>query len=263
MVNLFRHAVAYSALILTGVSYAPRAEAQQTIIGDLAVIGSACIGVTCPSDFVSGFQTLQLQDDDPTILFNDTSTAGSFPKNDWRVGVVSDQFVIQNVTSDQTVFSVSANGNAVAIGPDATLVDGAISVGSAGNLRRVTNVAPAVDSSDAVILSQVSGLVANIAPQIAVATAQLQMNSQNIAALETRVSQVGSMSSALSSLQVNPRGDGDHFFSMGLGYYDGEVAAAAGSFHFFDGNRVFVNTGTATALSGGPASFRLGITLGN
>lgn len=248
------------SLAVAGFAAALPVHGQQVINQDLVVRGSACIGAACPDAPDFGFDTVRLQGDDPTILFNDTSTSGAFPTNDWRVGVVNDNFVIQDVDTTATLFSISSDGNSVALGEGATLVDGAVSVGSAGNLRRITNVAAAVDANDAVTLSQLAPVINALSSQN---TTQLQQNARDIVQLDERLNRIGAMSSAMSALQINPRGNGDHFVSFGLGHYNGETGAAVGSFHFFRENSVFINTGAAAAFTGGSPVFRMGLTLGN
>lgn len=254
-----RHLISLS-LAAAGFAGALPVYAQQVINEDLVVQDSACIGATCPDSPDFGFDTVRLQGDDPTILFNDTSTAGSFPTTDWRVGVVNENFVIQDVDSGATLFAISSDGNAVALGEGAKQVDGTVSVGSQGNLRRITNVAEAVDPNDAVNLSQLTPVLDALSSQ---SSDQLQQNARDIVQLDERLNRIGAMSSAMSALQVNPRGTGDHFASFGLGHYNGKTGAAVGSFHFLRDNSVFVNTGAATALSGGNPVFRMGLTLGN
>ncbi len=237
------------------------ANGQTVINQDLVVQGSACVGATCPDNPTFGFDTVRLQGSSPTILFDDTSSTASFPNNDWRVGVVGGNFVIQDATAGSNVFAIGAAGNSVALGANSTLVDGAVSVGSAGNLRRVTNVAAAINATDAVILSQVSGAISAAEAR---ASVQLQQNAQDLNALSTRLDGVGAMSSAMSALAVNPRGTGNNFLSFGLGHYNGSTAVAAGSFHFLAGNFIMLNTGISyNATNGGNPAFRAGVTFGN
>lgn len=61
------------------------AQADDVIFDDLIVEGSACVGLDCIEDMEFGFSTLQLQENNLRIFFNDTSTTAAFPANDWEI----------------------------------------------------------------------------------------------------------------------------------------------------------------------------------
>lgn len=238
------------------------ASADQVITDDLIVQRSACVGANCVADIEFGFTTLILDQTDPSILFQDTSSTGSFPSTDWRVGMEtsSGTFSIGNVSSGDTVFAISGDGNAVGIGAGATLTSGAVSVGG----LRVSNVADAVELTDAVTLGQLNAAISTLPDQQSSANAEIAAaNAEMLDQLSGEINAVGAMGSALSALQANPRGTGDHFASFGVGYYEGATALALGSFHYFANDRVFVNTGVSATTDGvGGTAGRIGMTFG-
>jgi len=82
---------------------------------DLIVDGSACIGFDCVNGEVFSFDTIRLKENNLRIKFDDTSTAASFPRNDWQLtandsanGGLS-KFSIDDVTNARTPFTVEAN----------------------------------------------------------------------------------------------------------------------------------------------------------
>lgn len=62
----------------------------QVIPQDLIVQGSECIGIDCESGELFDFDTLRFKENNLRIHFQDTSSAGAFPSNDWRV-VINDR----------------------------------------------------------------------------------------------------------------------------------------------------------------------------
>ena len=71
-----------------GVARAPAIAMQQVINNNLVVNGSQCIGFDCPTSGPSfGFTTLGLAEHNLRIQFHDTSTAASFPRNDWLIQI--------------------------------------------------------------------------------------------------------------------------------------------------------------------------------
>ncbi len=89
--------------------------ADQQILDDLIVDGSACIGLDCVNGESFGFDTIILKENNLRIFFNDTSATASFPSVDWRL-VANDStngganyFAIEDVTNARRIFSVTAN----------------------------------------------------------------------------------------------------------------------------------------------------------
>ena len=112
----------------------------------------------------------------------------------------------------------SADGNMVTLGRGAEDVAGAVSVGSALSLRRVTGVADAVATDDIINVGQLNAALG--APTSALPNA--------IEAENDRLNGVSAMTAAMSALQLNPRRQGQLSLSMGLGFYEGETAGALG-----------------------------------
>jgi hypothetical protein len=113
------------------------ATADQTIVDDLIIQGSQCIGVDCVTGETFAFDTLILKENNLRILFNDTSNSSSFPNVDWRL-IANDSsnggrnhFSIQNATAAREIFTLMSNAPA-----------SSLYVGNNGNLGLGTN-APA------------------------------------------------------------------------------------------------------------------------
>ncbi|WP_341861679.1 YadA-like family protein [Gymnodinialimonas sp. 57CJ19] len=238
------------------------AQADQVILDDLIVNGSTCVGANCVEDMDFGFNTLVLDGADPSILFSDTSSSASFPTTDWDVGVnnTTNTFAIGNANSGTDVFAVSAAGDAVAIGAGATLAAGTVNVGG----LRIANVADGVAATDAVTLGQLNAAISGLPADFGAFQAANAANTARLNVLSSEINAVGAIGSAMSALQLNPRGTGDNFVSIGIGSYEGATALAVGSFHFLADNRIFMNTGISAATNGtGGTAARLGLTFGN
>jgi len=88
---------------------------DQVFFDDLIVDGSACIGFDCVNGEVFGFDTIRLKENNLRIKFEDTSTAASFPTNDWQLTANdsanggASKFSIDDVSSNRTPFTVEAN----------------------------------------------------------------------------------------------------------------------------------------------------------
>ena len=63
---------------------------DQVIADDLIVQGSTCSGFDCLNNESFGADTLRLKENNLRINFDDTSSTGTFPANDWRI-VANDQ----------------------------------------------------------------------------------------------------------------------------------------------------------------------------
>lgn len=188
--------------------FAYTAAADQVVDDNQIVNGSQCVGIDCADgeDFGPDPDTLVIKSLAPTIKFNDTSFT-SFPQTDWQIGISDDamtvpaSFFIRNSTSDSVVLILSPDGDA-ALGANAEVVEGAISVGSTGNERRITFVADAVDDTDAVTLGQF-----NTYKTTAMATVDNEISDINTAltALEDRVdalvTRIDAANAAVTALQ--------------------------------------------------------------
>ncbi|MCP5050832.1 MAG: hypothetical protein GY940_26950, partial [bacterium] len=81
---------------------------------DLIVDGSLCVGFDCTCNYSFGFDTIVLKENNLRIFFDDTSTAASFPRNDWRI-VINDSanggasyFGVEDATAGRRPFTVEA-----------------------------------------------------------------------------------------------------------------------------------------------------------
>lgn len=91
---------------------------DQVVADDMIVQGSICTGFDCVNNENFGADTLVLKENNLRIFFNDTSTSGSFPSNDWRI-TANDQasggasyLSIDDATAGRTVFRVTAGAPA-------------------------------------------------------------------------------------------------------------------------------------------------------
>ena len=97
-----------------GAEAAVHAEKAQVIANDLIVQGSACVGVDCTSGENFGFDTLRLKENNLRIKFDDTSSSGSFPNNDWQLTANdsnnggANKFSLDDITNGKTPFTVEA-----------------------------------------------------------------------------------------------------------------------------------------------------------
>ncbi|NQZ08110.1 MAG: hypothetical protein HRT35_13210 [Algicola sp.] len=181
------------ASMLLAFSFGQTANADEVILDDLIVTGSACIGVECVANLDFGFDTLQLVSPNPQISFIDTSSSSSFPTTDWTMGVsksLSDisYFSITEVNTNAQVLKLSASPNGgVALGAGSELVNNAVSVGAEGNERRITHVADGVNPTDAVNVRQLEQLQGQFDPQVAALQSQMADVVSQIEALTTRL----------------------------------------------------------------------------
>ncbi|MEM7588227.1 MAG: hypothetical protein AAF560_32865 [Acidobacteriota bacterium] len=58
---------------------------KQLIAEDLIVDGSACVGGDCVDGEEFSFMTLKLKENNTRLMFQDTSSGGTFPGNDWAL----------------------------------------------------------------------------------------------------------------------------------------------------------------------------------
>ncbi len=103
-------AIAGFAIGMIGAS----ASADQVILDDLIVDGSACIGMDCVNGESFGFDTLRLKENNLRIGAVDTSTSASFPSNDWQLTFNdssnggANKFSIDDITGGRTPFTIEA-----------------------------------------------------------------------------------------------------------------------------------------------------------
>ena len=88
--------------------------ADQQILDDLIVGGSACIGFDCVNGESFGFDTIRLKENNLRIKFVDTSTSASFPTNDWQLTANdssnggANKFSIDDIDAGRTPFTIEA-----------------------------------------------------------------------------------------------------------------------------------------------------------
>lgn len=92
-------------------------SADQIVLDDQIVQQSLCVGTDCINGEVFDFSTIILKENNLRIYFNDTSSSGTFPKNDWSI-VINDSanggkeyFAIEDSTNSNKLFQVSPDGN--------------------------------------------------------------------------------------------------------------------------------------------------------
>ena len=88
------------------------AGADQVILEDLVVDGSACVGLDCvsPEDF--SFDTIRIKENNLRLHADDTSASADFPATDWRL-VFNDsangganKFAVEDATAVTTPFTI-------------------------------------------------------------------------------------------------------------------------------------------------------------
>jgi len=126
-------------------------ETRQVIAQDLIVQGSLCVGFDCVNGESFGFDTLRLKENNTRIKFDDTSTSGSFPNNDWQLTANDsangglNKFSIDNTTTGRIPFLIEgaapsnslyidASGN-IGIGTSAPVLEAHIVDGDSPSLR--------------------------------------------------------------------------------------------------------------------------------
>jgi hypothetical protein len=117
---------------------------------DVIVQGSSCVGFDCVNGENFGADTLRLKENNLRIHFDDTSSSGSFPSNDWRI-VANDSangganyLAIEDSTGGKTPFKVEAGAGNNALYVEA---DGDIGIGTNNpvvDLHIVTGNTPAI-----------------------------------------------------------------------------------------------------------------------
>ncbi len=96
------------------ISLAGAAQADQVILDDLIVDGSACIGFDCVNGESFGFDTLRLKENNLRIKAQDTSSSASFPTNDWQITFNetnnggANKFSIDDIDNSRTPFTIEA-----------------------------------------------------------------------------------------------------------------------------------------------------------
>ena len=87
---------------------------DQVIAENLSVQGSICVGTDCLNAESFGFDTFRLKENNLRIGFNDTSSMGSFPGNDWEITINdssnggANYFAVNDITGGSRLFYLAA-----------------------------------------------------------------------------------------------------------------------------------------------------------
>jgi len=90
-------------------------EEAQIISPDGVVYNSLCVGFDCPNNPTFGADTIRLQENNLRIHADDTSTASSFPNQDWRLEFNSnvngggEYFRVIDATASRNIMTIEAN----------------------------------------------------------------------------------------------------------------------------------------------------------
>ncbi len=140
-----------AALIGLALIVAAPATADQVILDDLIVDGSACIGFDCVNGESFGFDTIRIKENNLRIRAMDTSSTASFPSNDWQITFNdsanggANKFSIDDIDNARTPFTIEANapsnslyiddGGKLGLGTSTPVVDLHIKSGNTPTLR--------------------------------------------------------------------------------------------------------------------------------
>jgi len=122
MVTVWKHRpIRLGMLLLTGLAVAGLSEATRADIvhnDDVIITFSLGVGSDSTNGQNFGFDTIILRENNLRILFDDTSSSGSFPNNDWRLTANDsangggNYFSIDDATTNRQVFRVDAGAPA-------------------------------------------------------------------------------------------------------------------------------------------------------
>jgi hypothetical protein len=147
-----------------GVAVPDALDFAQIISPDGVVYNSLCVGFDCPNSPSFGADTIRLQENNLRIHVDDTSTAGSFPNQDWRLEFNSnanggaEYFRVIDATASRNIFTVEANAPS-----DSLVVDSGGRIG-AGTANPVTEIHSANGDTPTLRLDQTtaSGFAAQV-----------------------------------------------------------------------------------------------------
>ena len=103
-------------LYMNGLAYT-----DQIFTDDIILIGSECIGTDCVNGETFGYDALKFRENNLRILFDDTSSTASFPRNDWRIEINdtnnggNNRFSIADVGANRIAFNIMANAKAYSL----------------------------------------------------------------------------------------------------------------------------------------------------
>ena len=127
------------------------AAAQNLINSNTSIHSSLCVGLDCATSESYGSDTIRLKENNLRIHFDDTSSTGSFPNQDWRLEANettnggSEWFRIVDATANRAVATFEANaptnslyvddGGRLGLGTSAPVVDVHVLSGNTPTLR--------------------------------------------------------------------------------------------------------------------------------
>ena len=139
------------AAIFGAAMWAGAASADQVILDDLIVDGSACIGFDCVNGESFGFDTIRIKENNLRIRAVDTSSTASFPSNDWQITFNdsanggANKFSIDDIDGGRTPFTLEAgapshslyvdDGGRLGLGTSTPVVDVHVKSGNTPTLR--------------------------------------------------------------------------------------------------------------------------------
>ena len=113
--KMFKQMIGQFSLLIVGIlTVVNTATADQVILDDLIVDGSACIGFDCVNGESFGFDTIRIKENNLRIRAQDTSSTASFPTNDWQITFNdsanggANKFSIDDIDGGRTPFTIEA-----------------------------------------------------------------------------------------------------------------------------------------------------------
>ena len=138
-------------IIVGSVFYTGAANADQVILDDLIVDGSACVGFDCLNGESFGFDTIRIKENNLRIRGVDTSNSASFPSRDWQITFNdsanggANKFSIDDIDGGRTPFTIEAgapshslyvdDGGRLGLGTSTPVVDVHVKSGNTPTLR--------------------------------------------------------------------------------------------------------------------------------
>lgn len=222
------------------------AFADIVIPDDVSVQGMSCVGFDCVNNETST-DTLKFKENNTRIGFSNTASSGDswqMTANDSSsggnsyMGFGTSPSPGSSVLNGEMRMGAGANGG-VALGSEAALVAGTVSVGGTSTERRLTNLAEGINDTDAITLGQMQGFYPQFDSQ-ALSSQETQTDE-----LEEQLNGAAAAATALSALAPNSRAATRNSIGIGLGTYNDSIAIAVG--YFF---QVSANSMVNLALSG-------------
>jgi hypothetical protein len=98
---------------------------DQVYPDDVIVQGSLCVGLDCVNNESFGFDTIRMKENNTRIKFDDTSTTGGCPANDWQLTANdacggASKFSIEDISGVKVPFTITAGAATNSIFVDST-----------------------------------------------------------------------------------------------------------------------------------------------